>query len=66
MSRLPTHRAFYSRYLDNLSEQDQRTYQRWVRGLFVFYSIAVAVAAGFAQVTRPSTKNQRPGAIPAF
>jgi hypothetical protein len=50
MSRLMTHRACHSRYPDNLSEQDQRTYRRWVRGLFVFYSIAigVAVAAGFA------------------
>jgi hypothetical protein len=50
MIRFPTHRGCYSRYPDNLSEQDQRTYRQWVRGLFVFYSIAiaVAVAVGFA------------------
>ena len=50
MSRFPTGRAYFSRYPDNLNEQDQQTYRRWVRGLFVFYAIAivVAVAAGFA------------------
>jgi hypothetical protein len=50
MIDFPTHRACYSAYPDNLSEQDQRTYRRWVRGLFVFYSLAivVAVAGGFA------------------
>jgi hypothetical protein len=50
MIDFPTHRACYSLYPDNLGEQDQRTYRRWVLGLFVFYSIAivVAVAAGFA------------------
>jgi hypothetical protein len=50
MIEFPTHQAYYSRYPDNLSEQDQRTYRWWVRGLFVFYSLAivVAVATGFA------------------
>ena len=50
MIEFPTHRACYPAYPDNLGEQDQRTYRRWVRGLLVFYSIAigVAVAAGFA------------------
>jgi len=40
----------YSRFPDNLSEQDQRTYRRSVRGLFAFYMavIGVAVAVGFA------------------
>jgi hypothetical protein len=49
MSGLPTCRAFYSRYPDNLTEQDQRTYRRWVRGLLAFYLvvIGVAVAASF-------------------
>ena len=50
MIDFPTHQACSSPYPDNLSEQDQRTYRRWVRGLFVFYStaIVVAVATGFA------------------
>jgi hypothetical protein len=50
MSRLLTRRGCYSLYPDHLSEQDQRTYRRWVRGLFVFYSIVIGavVAAGFA------------------
>jgi hypothetical protein len=50
MIEFPTHQAYYSRYPDNLSEQDQRTYRWWVRGLFVFYSLAIvlAVVTGFA------------------
>jgi hypothetical protein len=50
MSTLPTRRAGFSAYPDNLDKQDQQTYQRWIRGLFVFYSIVIAamVAANFA------------------
>jgi hypothetical protein len=50
MIDFPSHRACYSAYPDDLSEQDQRTYRRLVRGLLVFYSMAmvVAVAGGFA------------------
>jgi hypothetical protein len=38
----------YSGFPDNLSEQDQRTYRLWVRGLFAFYMIVIGVAVGFA------------------
>jgi hypothetical protein len=50
MSMFPTRRAGFSAYPDNLDKQDQQTYQRWIRGLFVFYSIVIAVmvAASFA------------------
>jgi hypothetical protein len=50
MSMFPTRRAGFSAYPDNLDKQDQQTYQRWMRGLFVFYSIVIAamVAANFA------------------
>ena len=50
MSTLPTRRAGFSAYPGNLDKQDQQTYQRWIRGLFVFYSILIAamVAASFA------------------
>jgi hypothetical protein len=43
-------RGNLSRYPDDLGEQDQQTYRRWVWGLFGFYSIvlAVTVAAGLA------------------
>jgi len=49
MSTLPTRRAGFSAYPDNLDKQDQQTYQRWTRGLFVFYSIVIAaMVASFA------------------
>ena len=50
MSTLPTRRAGFPAYPDNLGKQDQQTYQRWIRGLFVFYSIVIAamVAANFS------------------
>ena len=49
MSTLPTRRAGFSAHPDNLDEQDQQTYRRWLRGLFVFYSIVIAVmVASFA------------------
>ena len=41
------------RYPDNLSEQDQRTYRRWVRGLFAFYAIVIAVALAASIAHRP-------------
>jgi len=51
MSTLPTRRAGFSAYPDNLDEQDQQTYRRWIRGLFVFYSIVIAaMVAGFAHL----------------
>jgi hypothetical protein len=54
MSRLPTHRAGFSRYPDNLSEQDQLTYWRWVRGMFVVYSMAIGVAVAASFASRPT------------
>jgi hypothetical protein len=54
MSRLPTRRGYYSSYPDNLSEQDQRAYRRWVRGMFVVYSIIIGVAVAASFASRPA------------
>ena len=54
MSRLPLHRLGYFRYPDNLSEQEQRTYWRWVRAVFVIYATVIAVTVGASFVYRPA------------
>lgn len=41
------------RFPENLSAQDRRTHRRWVRGLFLFYSAAIVVAAGVTFMNRP-------------
>ena len=43
----------------NLSAEDQRFYRRWVRGLFLFYVTAIAVALGITIV------NDKPGELRA-
>jgi hypothetical protein len=43
MSRFPTRPAIQSQYQDNLSEEDQRTYRRWLWGLYAFYGAVIAV-----------------------
>jgi hypothetical protein len=54
MSRLPIRRANFLRYPDNLNEQDEQTYRRWVRGLLVFYAIAIALAVAADFAYRPA------------
>jgi hypothetical protein len=44
MNRLSTRLTIQSRYQDSLSEEDQRTYRRWVRGLYAFYAIVIAAS----------------------
>ncbi|MBR1121422.1 hypothetical protein JQ628_07830 [Bradyrhizobium lablabi] len=53
MNRFSTGRTSFSKYPDDLSEQDRRTYRRWVSGLFVFYSLAIAVAVAATFTHRP-------------
>ena len=48
--------AGMQRYPDNLSAEDRRTHRRWTRGLFLFYSAAIAVAMGVAFINRPATE----------
>jgi len=43
MSRLLTRQAIDSQYQDDLSEEDQRTYRRWLWGLYSFYGAVIAV-----------------------
>ena len=44
------------RYPDNLSDEDRRTHRRWTRGLFLFYSAAIAVAMGVTFINRPASE----------
>lgn len=44
------------RFPDNLSAEDHRTYRRWTRGLFLFYSAAIAVAMGGTFINRPASE----------
>jgi hypothetical protein len=41
------------RFPDNLSAEDRRTYRRWVRGSFVFYSVAITIAVCVSWFNRP-------------
>jgi hypothetical protein len=43
-----------NRFQDNLSVEDQLTYRRWVRGLFVFYSFAIAVVIVLGFMSKPA------------
>jgi hypothetical protein len=43
-----------NRFQDNLSAEDRLTYRRWVRGLFVFYSFAIALAVTVGFMSRPA------------
>jgi hypothetical protein len=54
MNRLPMHSAIHSQYPDNLSEEDQQTYRRWVRGLYAVYAIAIAVSVVVIYASRPA------------
>lgn len=47
------------RFPANLSAEDQRFYRRWVRGLFLFYATAIAVALGI------TIMNDKPGELTA-
>jgi hypothetical protein len=44
MVELRARRAAVSPHPDNPNLQDRETYRHWVRGLFAFYSIIVALA----------------------
>ena len=44
------------RFPDNLSVEDRRTHRRWTRGLFLFYSAAVAIAMGVTFINRPASE----------
>jgi len=43
------------RNLDNLSAEDRRTYRRTVRGLFLFYSVAIVIAVAVNFMNRPAS-----------
>ncbi len=44
------------RFPNNLSAEDRRTHRRWTRGLFLFYSAAIAVAMGVTFINRPASE----------
>jgi hypothetical protein len=43
-----------TQYPDDLSAEDRCIYRRWVRGLFVFYFVAIVTALGISFVNRPA------------
>ena len=55
MNRLSTRLTIQSHYQDSLSEEDQRTYRRWVRGLYAFYAIVIAVSVAVIYASRPAS-----------
>jgi hypothetical protein len=54
MSGLPTRLAIQSQCQDNLSEEDQRTYRRWLWGLYAFYGAVIAVTVILNCVSPPA------------
>jgi hypothetical protein len=54
MSRFPTRPAIQSQYQGNLSEEDQRTYRRWLWGLYAFYGVVIAVTVILNCVSPPT------------
>lgn len=43
-----------TRFPDNLSQEERRSYRRWTRILFLSYAAAIAIAFGTTYFNRPS------------
>ena len=44
-----------NRYPNNLSQEDRKTYRRWLGGLFLSYGVVIAVAIGMIYFNQPSS-----------
>lgn len=43
-----------NRYPNNLSQEDRKTYRRWMGGLFLSYGFVIAIAIGMIYFNQPS------------
>ena len=43
-----------NRFLDNLSQEDRRTYRWWTGALFLSYAAAIVIAIGVTYFKQPS------------